>query len=83
MPLRPYRCTHTRYDDHDQPIEHDAVTLSGHTAKEVKHRAVKRFGLQAWESWTCTATGTYQRVHIWTPERPYRGILILEPTQLE
>ena len=78
-----YRCTHTRYDTHDTLIEHESVTLSGHTAKEVKHHAVRRFGLQAWNCWTCTANGTYQRTHTWTADRPYRGVLTLEPMKLE
>lgn len=83
MPLRHYKATHTRIDDNDQPIQHDVVTLSGYTAKEVKHIAVRRFGLQSWEHWTCTAGGTFQRVHIRTDQRPYRGIMTLEPIKPE
>lgn len=81
--MRDYRFTHKRFDTHDQIIKHDTGTLSGHSAKEVKHRAVRRFGLQAWNSWTCTAHGTFQRTHTPTPERPYRGVLTLEPIKME
>lgn len=79
MPLRTYRYTHKRLGDHDRIITYNCGNITGHTAKEIKHRLVKRFGLQAWESWTCTVHGTYQKTHPWTPERPYRGLITVEP----
>ena len=78
-----YRYTHKRFDTHEQPIAWDTGVISADTAEAVKDRLTERFGLQDWNGWTCTANGTHQRTHTPTPKRPYRGVLILEPIQLE
>ena len=77
---RSFRYTHKRFDAHEQPIAWDAGVIS---TEAVKDRLTARFGLQDWNDWTCTANGTHQRTHTPTPARPYRGVLILEPIQLE
>ena len=80
---RHYRYTHKRFDTYEQPIAWDTGVISADTAEAVKDRLTERFGLQDWNGWTCTANGTHQRTHTPTPKRPYRGVLILEPIQLE
>ena len=75
---RSYRYTHKRFDTHEQPIAWDAGVISGETGEAVKDRLTERFGLKDWNAWTCTASGTFQRTHTPTPERPYRGVIIVE-----
>ena len=74
-----FRYTHTRYNREGEVIADDTGTLKGYTPKAVKLALVKRFHLQAWSSWTHLPNGKYQRIHIWTPERPYRGSITLKP----
>ena len=76
---RRYQFTQTRYDAHDSLILHEVGEVEGYTEKQIKISLVKRCGLQAWESWTCLADGTYQRVHIFNEDRPYRGIITVRP----
>ena len=78
-----FRYTHTRSNREGERIAHDTGTIEGHTAKSVKHFLVRRFKLQTWGPWTCLPNGKYQRTHIWTPERPYRGIITVAPIEKE
>ena len=74
-----YRCTYTQHDTNDSLMEHTVAILAGVSSEAVKLRAGERFGLGDWNPWTCTADGAFQRTHTPTPERPYRGIITLEP----
>ena len=76
-----YRCTYTSHDPQDRLLEHTVAILAGVSTETVKVRAGERFRLGDWNSWTCTAKGAFQRTHTPTPERPYRGILTLEPIE--
>ena len=76
---RLYQFTQTRYDEHDSVILHEVGEVEGYTEKQIKHSLVRRCGLQAWESWTCLTDGTFQRIHIFNEDRPYRGIITVRP----
>ena len=71
-----FRYTHTRYNRENELISHDTGPISGNTAKSVKFALVKKFHLQAWDSWTCLPNGTYKRSHNCNQ---YRGIITIEP----
>ena len=66
---RRYQFTQTRYDVHDSVILHEVGEVEGCTENGKSRLALsKDAGLQAWESWTCLADGTYQRRITFSPK---------------
>ena len=72
--MKRFRFTYTRCTQHGTILEHIVDTISGNTAKSVKHALVKRFGLQNWSPWRTIDRGFVKHHNA----HNYRGKIILE-----
>jgi len=73
--MQHFRFTYTRCTPDGQMLEHIVETISGHTAKSVKHALNKRFALQNWTPWRQTADGGFVKTRT---TYAYRGKIIVE-----